>query len=182
MLLWFTDLMNVTEEVTTHRPNILTLLFSAFIRDDLNAATIGPFIWSLISSLSMTSWHSFKSWQWWFASWCLFTPQKKRPLIGDHIKGPLVAVFRSPLMKALNRSVETLGLWIVTSSVTLIKSVASVASTMSNNPLLSYLKLTSWWPYYQLQHEAPVTQNNRLYPAIQLISGGLHTPSIQYWQ
>ena len=124
MLLWFTDLMNVTEEVTTHRPNILTLLSSAFIRDDLNAATIGPFIWSLISSLSMTSWHSFKSWQWWFASWCLFTPpQKKRPLIGDHIKGPLVAVFRSPLMKALNRSVETLGLWIVTSSVTLIKSV-----------------------------------------------------------
>ena len=44
MLLWFTDLMNVTEEVTTHRPNILTLLSSAFIRDDLNAATIGPFI------------------------------------------------------------------------------------------------------------------------------------------
>lgn len=43
---------------------------------------------------------------------------------------------------------------------------------MSNNPLLSYLKLTSWWPYYQLQHEATVTQNNRLYPAIQLISGG----------
>ena len=37
-------------------------------------------------------------------------------------KGPLVAAFRSPLMKALDRSVETLGLWIVTSSVTFIKS------------------------------------------------------------
>ena len=40
--------------------------------------------------------------------------RKKRPLISDHIKGPLVAAFRSPLMKALDRSVETLGLWIVT--------------------------------------------------------------------
>ena len=34
MLLWFADLMNVTEEVT--------LLSSAFIRGDLNAATKGP--------------------------------------------------------------------------------------------------------------------------------------------
>ena len=49
--------------------------------------------------------------------------RKKRPLISDHIKGPLVAAFRSPLMKALERSVETLGLWIVTSSVTFIKSL-----------------------------------------------------------
>ena len=41
----------------------------------------------------------------------LFTPrQKKRPLISDHIKGPPVAAFRSPLMKALDRSVETLDL------------------------------------------------------------------------
>ena len=44
MLLWFTDLMNVTEEVTIHRPNVSTLLSSAFIRGDLNAATRGPFI------------------------------------------------------------------------------------------------------------------------------------------
>ena len=51
MLLWFTDLMNVTEEVTIHRPNVSTLLSSAFIRGDLNAATRGPFIWSLISCL-----------------------------------------------------------------------------------------------------------------------------------
>ena len=51
MLLWFTDLMNVTEEVTIHRPNVSTLLSSAFIRGDLNAATRGPFIQSLISCL-----------------------------------------------------------------------------------------------------------------------------------
>ena len=44
MLPWFADLMNVTEEVTLHRPNVSTLLSSAFIRDDLNAATRGPFI------------------------------------------------------------------------------------------------------------------------------------------
>ena len=44
MLLWFTDLMNVTEEVSIHRPNVLILLSSALIRDDLNAATRGPFI------------------------------------------------------------------------------------------------------------------------------------------
>ena len=36
--------------------------------------------------------------------------RKKRPLISDHIKEPLVAAFRSPLMKALDRGVETLGL------------------------------------------------------------------------
>ena len=51
MLLWFTDLMNVTKEVTIHRPNILTLLSSAFIRADLNATTRGPFRQSLISCL-----------------------------------------------------------------------------------------------------------------------------------
>ena len=43
MLLWFADLMNVTEEVTIHRPNVSTLLSSACIRGDLNAATRGPF-------------------------------------------------------------------------------------------------------------------------------------------
>ena len=51
MLLWFTDLMNVTEEVTIHRPNVSTLLSSAFIRGDLNAASRGPFIPSLIGCL-----------------------------------------------------------------------------------------------------------------------------------
>ena len=51
-LLWFAHLMNVTEEVTIHRPNVSTLLSSAFIRGDLNAATRGPFIWSLIRFLN----------------------------------------------------------------------------------------------------------------------------------
>ena len=36
MLIRFTDLMNVTEEITIHRPNVSTLLSSAFIRGDLN--------------------------------------------------------------------------------------------------------------------------------------------------
>ena len=40
MLLWFADLMNVTEEVTIYRPNVSTLPSSAFIRGDLNAALI----------------------------------------------------------------------------------------------------------------------------------------------
>ena len=40
----------------------------------------------------------------------IYTSSEKRQLISDHIKGPLVATFRSPLMKALDRSVETLGL------------------------------------------------------------------------
>ena len=47
MLLWFADLMNVTEEVTIHRPNhanVSTLLSSAFIRGDLSAATRSPFL------------------------------------------------------------------------------------------------------------------------------------------
>ena len=38
-----------------------------------------------------------------------------RQVISKKIKGPLVAAIRSPLMKALDGSVETLGLWIVTS-------------------------------------------------------------------
>ena len=44
MLLWFADLMNVTEEVTIHRPNVSTLPSGAFIRGDLNAAARSPFI------------------------------------------------------------------------------------------------------------------------------------------
>ena len=51
MLLWFTDFINVTEEVTIHRPKVSTLLSSALIRSDLNAATRGPFIRSLVSCL-----------------------------------------------------------------------------------------------------------------------------------
>ena len=41
MLIWFTDLMNITKEVTIYRPNVLTLLSSTFIEGDLNAATRG---------------------------------------------------------------------------------------------------------------------------------------------
>ena len=40
----FTDLINVTEELTIHRPNVSTLLSTAFIRGDLNAAKRGPFM------------------------------------------------------------------------------------------------------------------------------------------
>ena len=53
----------------------------------------------------------------------IYTSSEKRLLISDHIKGHLIAVFRSPLMKVLDRSVETLGLWIVTALVIFIKSV-----------------------------------------------------------
>ena len=40
----------------------------------------------------------------------IYTLSEKKELISDHRKGPLVAGFRSPLMKALDRSVEMLGL------------------------------------------------------------------------
>ena len=33
MLFWFADLMNVTEEVIIHRPNVSTLLSRRFRRD-----------------------------------------------------------------------------------------------------------------------------------------------------
>ena len=105
MLLWFKDLMNVTKEVTIHRPSVSTLLSSAFIRGDPNAATRGPFKRSLIS--------------------CLFLK-----LISDRMKGPLVAAFRSPLMRALDRSVETLCLCTVTSLVTFIKSLNQSSITL----------------------------------------------------
>ena len=36
--------VNVTEEVNVHRPNVSTLLSSAFIRGGLNAATRGLII------------------------------------------------------------------------------------------------------------------------------------------
>ena len=37
--------MNVTEEVTIHRPKVSTLLSSAFIKGDLNAATGSPLVY-----------------------------------------------------------------------------------------------------------------------------------------
>ena len=39
MLLWFTDFMNVTEEVTIHRPNVSILPSSALI-EGLNVITV----------------------------------------------------------------------------------------------------------------------------------------------
>ena len=45
MLLWFADLMNVTEEVTIYRPNFSTLLSNAFIRGNLNDIYIYIYIY-----------------------------------------------------------------------------------------------------------------------------------------
>ena len=95
----------------------------------------------------------------------IYTSSEKRPLISDHIKGPLVATFRSPLMKALDRSVETLGLWIVTSSVTFIKSVnqSGIKPCLKRKLLVLWSlkkgqQLTYWlvqtrveWPFIKLQ-------------------------------
>ena len=76
MLLWFNYFISeCNQEVTIHRPNILTLMtMVAYFLTPIN------------------------------------TSSEKRQLISECIKGPLVAAFRSPLMKVLDRSVETLGL------------------------------------------------------------------------
>ena len=59
---------------------------------------------------------SFKSRWWRLTSWRPFTPrQKKVQLSSECIKRALVAAFRSPLMKALDSSVETLGRWVISS-------------------------------------------------------------------
>ena len=50
MLLWSTDLMNVTEEATIHRPNVSTLLSSAFQALDKNVETLG--LWIVASSVT----------------------------------------------------------------------------------------------------------------------------------
>ena len=53
-------------------------------------------------------------------------------LISERIKGPLVAAFRSPLMKARGRSFETLGLSAVTSWLHALNPETRVASNMSD--------------------------------------------------
>ena len=59
---------------------------------------------------------SVKSWWWRLTAWRIFTPpQKKGQLISKRVKGPLCAKIRSPLIKTLDRSVQTVGLWTVTS-------------------------------------------------------------------
>ena len=70
---------------------------------------------------------------------------EKRPLISDHIKGPLVAASRSPLMKALDRSVETLGPWIVTSSVTFILSANQSSIKLWELTALRLRGVSGWW-------------------------------------
>ena len=74
----------------------------------------------------------------------IYTSSEKRQLISDHVRGPLVAALGSPLMKALDRSVETLGLWIVTSSVTFIKS----ANQSSIKPCLIVHMVAVWTLIY----------------------------------
>ena len=74
MLLWFTDLVNVTEEVTIHRPNVLTLLSSAFIRGDLTLQQKGHFIQTSV-------WYTFER-----ASKSSFLSQKRKfSFIGAHM-------------------------------------------------------------------------------------------------
>ena len=50
MLLWFADLMNVTEEVTIHRPNVSTLLRSEANRDGADAESPFPLVFSFSAS------------------------------------------------------------------------------------------------------------------------------------
>ena len=70
-------------------------------------------------------------------SWRLFTLfQKKGQLISERIKGSLVLASRSPLMKALDRSVETLGLWIVTSRLH--------SSNLQTRIALNHVWLSTW--------------------------------------
>ena len=97
MLLWFKDLVNVTEKL--------------------------QFIDPTFQHYSLVPSSQFKLWWWWLTSWHLFTPcQKKGQLISERIKGPLVAAFRSPLMKALDRC-WNIGSMNCNFSVTFIKSL-----------------------------------------------------------
>ena len=101
-------------EVTVDRPNVPTLLSSALIKGDQIVATRGPFIFSLISCPFF--WRGVNR------------RQERGHLISEHIKGPLVATIRSPLVKALDRSVGTLGLWNVTSWLHFLNLQTRVAS------------------------------------------------------
>ena len=58
----------------------------------------------------------------------IYTSSEKGQLISERMKGLLVAAFRSPLMKTLDRSFETLGLWIVTSPLHSLNLKTRVAS------------------------------------------------------
>ena len=91
----------------------------------------------------------------------IYTPSEKRQLVSDRIKGPLVAAFRSPLMKALDRSVETLGLWIVTSSVHSLNLLTRVTSNhgrwiIPSHNLFCFFRLplcNSYWSLFVILQE-----------------------------
>ena len=91
----------------------------------------------------------------------IYTSSEKRQLISDRIKGPLVAAFRSPLMKALDRSVETLGLWIVTSSVHSLNLLTRVTSNhgrwiIPSHNLFCFFRLplcNSYWSLFVILQE-----------------------------
>ena len=76
-----------------------------------------------------------------------YTSSQKSAAIGELIKGPLFAAFRSPLMKVLDRSVETLGLWTVISQSHSLNLSTRVASNhvwwstwLNGNFKISYLR------------------------------------------
>ena len=52
MLHWFADLMNVTDEITIHRPNVSTLLSSIFMLYDIISAVSGNEAERLLSHLN----------------------------------------------------------------------------------------------------------------------------------
>ena len=106
--------MNVTEEVTIYRPNVSTLLSNAHSENMLqslkrflsnfNVVAIQNSLDGFRNTLNVRN--NSKTSRWFpfiksvtMCNWFLAV-----------IKRPLVAAFRSPLMKALDRSVETLGL------------------------------------------------------------------------
>ena len=99
--------------------------------------TTSTFVWKPYQ-LSL---RSFESWWWQLTSWHIFTPcQKKRQLISERVKGPLVAVFRSPLMKVLDNSDLNVSSMNCNFSVTLIKSL----NQSSIKPCLTVHLVAMW--------------------------------------
>ena len=102
VLLWFKDLLNVTEKLQFRDPTFSTILCTAFIRGDLIAVTRGPFIHSLIS--------------------CPFFLMRCKIILNCQVNFEYQREFWIATtlkllknQKPLDRSVETLGLWIITS-------------------------------------------------------------------
>ena len=102
--------------------------------------------------LCLEAWHissahaSLNRW-WWLPTWRLLTlRQKKGQVKSKHVKWPLVAAIRSSLMKALNKSVETLGLRLLTSRLHLLNLYTRVAC------LIVHLVALSTWLPCELQY------------------------------